>query len=58
MLTYNFVTGANTSAVTSANAFNLNQVLQTVWSGVKWSVPGEWLHCPLRTVFDTDLLFG
>ena len=44
MLTYNFVTGANTSAVTSANAFNFNQVLQTVWTGVKWSVPGEWLH--------------
>ena len=52
MLTYNFVTGANTSAVISANAFNFNQVLQTVWTGVKWSVR------PLQTVFDTDLLFG
>jgi predicted porin len=42
--TYNYLTGANTSAVTSANAFNFNKVLQTVWTGVKWSVPDEWLH--------------
>ena len=42
--TYNFFTGANTSAVTSANAFNTNKVLQTVWTGVKWSVPDAWLH--------------
>jgi predicted porin len=42
--TYNFLTGANTSAVTSANAFNFNKVLQTVWTGVKWSVPDEWMH--------------
>ena len=42
--TYNFLTGANTSAVTSANAFNFNKVLQTGWTGAKWSVPGEWLH--------------
>jgi predicted porin len=42
--TYNFFTGANTSAVTSANAFNFNKILQTGWTGVKWSVPDDWLH--------------
>ena len=36
--------GVITNDAITSNGLNYNKVLQTFWTGVKWSVPDTWLH--------------